>query len=133
MLQLQTLRLQKQQRLYKLIGKALDVLNVLLVNFVRDICSMGDLIDVVCDITRKIAESLHLISVNVDDISFKDHRSHKSAESIHTAVCKLLLDSVHFCLTHSYLQVQITLVLVFHDRCEQAIWRVTPKQLFFNI
>ena len=75
MLQLQTLRLQKQQRLYKLVGKALDVLNVLLVNFVRDICSVGDLVDVVCDITRKIAESLHLIFVNVDDVSFKDHRT----------------------------------------------------------
>ena len=59
----------------KLVGKALDVLNVLLVNFVRDICSVGDLVDVVCDITRKIAESLHLIFVNVDDVSFKDHRT----------------------------------------------------------
>lgn len=113
MLQLQTLRLQKQQRLYKLVGKALDVLNVLLVNFVRDICSVGDLVDVVCDITRKIAESLHLIFVNVDDVSFKDHRTDKSAERVHTAVRKLSLDSVHLCLTHSYLQVQITLVLVF--------------------
>ena len=85
MFQLQTLRLQKQQGLYKLVGKALDVLNILLVNFVRDICSVGGLVDAVCDITRKIAEPLHLIFVNVDDVSLKDHRSHKSAESVHTA------------------------------------------------
>ena len=73
MLQLQTLRLQKQQRLHKLVGKALDILNVLLVNFVRDICSVVDLIDVVCNITRQHVEPFQLVFVYVNDIPLKDH------------------------------------------------------------
>lgn len=114
MLQLQTFRLQKQQRLYKLIGKTLDVLNVLIVNLVRDICSVGDLVNIVGDIIRQHVEPFQLVFVYVNDISLKDHRTDKSAECVHTAVCKFPLDSVHFCLTHSYLQVQIALILVFH-------------------
>ncbi len=114
MLQLQTFRLQKQQGLYKLVGKTLDVFNILLVNLVRDICSVGDLVDIVGDVIRKYVEPFQLVFVYVNDISLKNHRTDKSAECIHAAVRKLLLDSVHFRLTHSYLQVQITLILVFH-------------------
>ena len=114
MLQLQTLRLQKQQRLNKLISKALDVLNVLLVNFLSDICSVSDLVDIVGNIIGDAVDLFQRVFVDMDDITLKDHRPHKSAESAHATVSKLSLDSVHFCLTHSYLQVQITLVLVFH-------------------
>jgi hypothetical protein len=73
MLQLQTLRLQKQQGVHKLVAKVLDILNVLLVNFVRNICSVGDLIDVVCDITRQHVEPFQLVFVYVNDIPLKDH------------------------------------------------------------
>ncbi len=68
MLQLQTLRLQKQQGLHKLVGKALDILNVLLANFVRDICSVGNLIDVVCDITRQHVEPFQLVYRKRDSV-----------------------------------------------------------------
>lgn len=68
MLQLQTLQLQKQQELHKLVGKALDILNVLLVNFVCDICSVGNLIDVVCDITRQHVEPFQLVYGKIDSV-----------------------------------------------------------------
>lgn len=114
MLQLQTFRLQKQQGLYKLVGKTLDVINVFLVNFVRDICSVSDLVDIVGNIIGDAVNLFQRIFVDMDDVTLEDHRTDKSAECIHAAVRKLLLDSVHFRLTHSYLQVQITLILVFH-------------------
>ena len=68
MLQLQTLQLQKQQELHKLVGKVLDILNVLLVNFVCDICSVGNLIDVVCDITRQHVEPFQLVYGKIDSV-----------------------------------------------------------------
>lgn len=66
MLQLQTLRLQKQQGLYKLVGKTLDVFNILLVNLVRDICSVGNLVDIVGDVIRKYVEPFQLVFVYVN-------------------------------------------------------------------
>lgn len=95
-LQLQTLRLQKQRRLYKLVGKALDVLNILLVNFVRDIRTTGDLVDIVSNIIGDAGELFQLVFVDLSDVSLKDHCSHKCAETAHTAVLKLLLDCSHF-------------------------------------
>ena len=44
MLQLQDLRLQKKQRVNDLTGKALDFLNIFLINLVRDICSVGNVV-----------------------------------------------------------------------------------------
>ena len=84
--QLQTLRLQKQQGLNKLIGKALDVFNVLLVNFVRDIYTMSDLVDIVGDVICQYVEPFQLVFVYMNNIALKDHRTDKSAESVHTAV-----------------------------------------------
>ena len=40
----------------ELIAKLLDLLNIFLVNFVRDICTVGNLVDIVCDIIRKYSE-----------------------------------------------------------------------------
>ena len=58
--------MQKYQRTPELIAKLLDRLNIFLVNFVSDICSVGDLVDIVGDIIRKYSEPLQLVIVDPD-------------------------------------------------------------------
>ena len=58
MLQLQDLRLQKKQRVDDLTGKALDFLNIFLVNLVRDICTTGDLVDIVGNVIGDAGETI---------------------------------------------------------------------------
>lgn len=69
--------------------------------------------NIVGDIISEFAEFLKLVSIHLNDVSLKDHRSDKSTERIHSAVLKFLFDSVHFLLIHSYLEVKISLVLSF--------------------
>lgn len=84
------------------------------IDIVSAVYSCRNLVYVAGDISGELINLVKLVLVHVNDIALKDHRSYKSAQTAHAAVLKLLLDSVHFCLTHSYLQVQITLVFVFH-------------------
>ena len=75
--------MQKQQRVDDLTGKALDFFNIFLVNLVRDICTTGDLVDIVGNIIGDVCELLQLIFVDLSNVSLKDHGSYKSTETAH--------------------------------------------------
>ena len=125
-LQLQDLPLQKQQRVNDLTSKALDFLNTFLINLVCDIGTASDLVDIIGNIIGDAGDLFQFVLVDLSDVSLKDHRPHKSAECFHATVPKLSLDSVHFCLTHSYFQVQCTLLFIFHFFC-------SPFFIFLNL
>ena len=107
-------RLQKHQRMPELIAKLLDLLNIFLVNLVRDICTTGDLVDIVGNVIGDAGEFFQLVFVDLSDVSLKNHRTNKSTETAHTAVLKLLLDSRHFFGADTDFQVQCTLLFIFH-------------------
>ena len=67
--------MQKHQRPPELIAKFLDLVNIFLVNLVRNICTMGDLIDIVGDVIRKSGEPFQLVLVHVNDIGYSLQRS----------------------------------------------------------
>lgn len=71
MLQLQDLRLQKKHRVNDLTGKALDFLNIFLINLVRDICSVGNLVDIVGNVICDAGEFFQLVFVDLSDVSLK--------------------------------------------------------------
>ena len=117
MLQLQDVRLQKKQRVNDLTGKALDFLNIFLINLVRDICSVGNLVDIVGNVICDAGEFFQLVFVDLSYVSLKDHCSYKCTETAHATVLKLLLDSCHFFGADTDFQVQCTLLFVFHFSC----------------
>lgn len=106
--------LQEQQRTPELIPKFLDFLDVFLVNLVRDIGTVGDLVDIVRNVIGDTVYLFQLIFVDQNDVSLKDHSSHKFAEIAHTAVLKLHLDGSHFFGADTDFQVHCSLLFIFY-------------------
>ena len=114
MFQMSNLCLQEQQRTPELIPKFLDFLDVFLVNLVRDIGTVGDLVDIVRNVIGDTVYLFQLIFVDLNDVSLKDHSSHKFAEIAHTAALNLHLDGSHFFGADTDFQVHCSLLFIFH-------------------
>ena len=68
MFQMSNLCLQEQQRTPELIPKFLDFLDVFLVNLVRDIGTVGDLVDTVRNVIGDTVYLFQLIFVDLNDV-----------------------------------------------------------------
>lgn len=68
MFQMSNLCLQEQQRTPELIPKFLDFLDVFLVNLVRDIGTVGDLVDIVRNVIGDTVYLFQLIFVDLNDV-----------------------------------------------------------------
>ena len=68
MFQMSNLCLQEQQRTPELIPKFLDFLDVFLVNLVRDIGTVGDLVDIVRNVIGDTVYLFQLIFVDLTDV-----------------------------------------------------------------
>ena len=91
--QMSNLCLQEQQRTPELIPKFLDFLDVFLVNLVRDIGTVGDLVDIVRNVIGDTVYLFQLIFVDLNDVSLKGLKLSITLDTLTARILKLSSDS----------------------------------------